>query len=156
MIYEHLFKEYWFRFQDAQLEFKGQRIWSAAMEDLMSRGMHNANQVLCLPHHKFCIFLPTLHSGWLESGGVIFFPLIFIILAIIWIHSISGSSLRLFCWGSGFYLTLWRVQMFISYKYESEVPEWCWIIPGCVNTKTLIVWLYLVEFLFVYPPKIGC
>ncbi|KAI8555319.1 hypothetical protein RHMOL_Rhmol05G0165500 [Rhododendron molle] len=30
----------------AKLEFKGQRIWSAAMEELMSRGMHNANQAL--------------------------------------------------------------------------------------------------------------
>ncbi|KAG5548868.1 hypothetical protein RHGRI_014282 [Rhododendron griersonianum] len=30
----------------AKLEFKGQQIWSAAMEELMSRGMHNANQAL--------------------------------------------------------------------------------------------------------------
>ncbi|XP_028101159.1 pectin acetylesterase 10-like [Camellia sinensis] len=30
----------------AQLEFRGQRIWSAAMEDLMSRGMSNADQAL--------------------------------------------------------------------------------------------------------------
>ncbi|KAH7867245.1 hypothetical protein Vadar_030875 [Vaccinium darrowii] len=30
----------------AKLEFKGQRIWSAAMEELMSRGMDNANQAL--------------------------------------------------------------------------------------------------------------
>ncbi|XP_058214131.1 pectin acetylesterase 12-like isoform X2 [Rhododendron vialii] len=30
----------------AKLEFKGQRIWSAAMEELMSRGMHNTNQAL--------------------------------------------------------------------------------------------------------------
>lgn len=30
----------------AKLEFKGQRIWSAAMEELMSKGMDNANQAL--------------------------------------------------------------------------------------------------------------
>ncbi|KAA8536682.1 hypothetical protein F0562_029160 [Nyssa sinensis] len=30
----------------AQLEFRGQRIWWAAMEDLMSKGMHYANQAL--------------------------------------------------------------------------------------------------------------
>lgn len=32
--------------QGAQLYFRGQRIWSAAMEDLMSKGMRNANQAL--------------------------------------------------------------------------------------------------------------
>ncbi|KAJ6848543.1 pectin acetylesterase 12-like [Iris pallida] len=30
----------------AGLFFRGQRIWSAAMEDLMSKGMHNANEAL--------------------------------------------------------------------------------------------------------------
>ncbi|KAE9446723.1 hypothetical protein C3L33_21369, partial [Rhododendron williamsianum] len=30
----------------AQLEFRGQRIWSAAIDDLMSKGMRNANQAL--------------------------------------------------------------------------------------------------------------
>ncbi|GFY89123.1 pectinacetylesterase family protein [Actinidia rufa] len=30
----------------AQLQFRGQRIWSVAMEDLMSKGMRNANQAL--------------------------------------------------------------------------------------------------------------
>ncbi|KAJ9180399.1 hypothetical protein P3X46_008648 [Hevea brasiliensis] len=30
----------------AQLKFRGQRIWLAAMEDLMSKGMHYANQAL--------------------------------------------------------------------------------------------------------------
>ncbi|KAJ6775671.1 NOTUM-RELATED [Salix purpurea] len=30
----------------AQLQFRGQRIWSAAIEDLMSKGMRYANQVL--------------------------------------------------------------------------------------------------------------
>ncbi|PSS18984.1 Pectin acetylesterase [Actinidia chinensis var. chinensis] len=30
----------------AELEFRGQRIWSAAMEDLMSKGMNDANQAL--------------------------------------------------------------------------------------------------------------
>ncbi|XP_047341622.1 pectin acetylesterase 12-like [Impatiens glandulifera] len=32
--------------QAAQLQFRGQRIWLAAMEDLMSKGMRNANQAL--------------------------------------------------------------------------------------------------------------
>ncbi|KAJ8619290.1 hypothetical protein MRB53_027819 [Persea americana] len=32
--------------QDKQLIFRGQRIWLAAMEDLMSKGMRNANQAL--------------------------------------------------------------------------------------------------------------
>ncbi|XP_048137060.1 pectin acetylesterase 10-like isoform X1 [Rhodamnia argentea] len=32
--------------KDAQLEFRGQRIWSAAMEDLMSKGMSSAQQAL--------------------------------------------------------------------------------------------------------------
>lgn len=32
--------------KDAQLEFRGQRIWSAAMEDLMSKGMSSAEQAL--------------------------------------------------------------------------------------------------------------
>lgn len=32
--------------KDAQLEFRGQRIWSAAMEDLMSKGMSSAGQAL--------------------------------------------------------------------------------------------------------------
>ncbi|GKV44243.1 hypothetical protein SLEP1_g51441 [Rubroshorea leprosula] len=30
----------------AELQFRGQRIWLAAMEDLMSKGMHKANQAL--------------------------------------------------------------------------------------------------------------
>ncbi|GLT88475.1 hypothetical protein SLE2022_065000 [Rubroshorea leprosula] len=30
----------------AELQFRGQRIWLAAMEDLMSKGMHNAKQAL--------------------------------------------------------------------------------------------------------------
>ncbi|THG22654.1 pectin acetylesterase 12-like [Camellia sinensis] len=30
----------------AQLQFRGQRIWLAAVEDLMSKGMRNANQAL--------------------------------------------------------------------------------------------------------------
>ncbi|XP_057960980.1 pectin acetylesterase 12-like isoform X2 [Malania oleifera] len=34
------------RDQAAQLEFRGQRIWLAAMEDLMSKGMRHANQAL--------------------------------------------------------------------------------------------------------------
>jgi len=32
-------------FQAAQLQFRGQKIWLAAMEELMSKGMKNANQV---------------------------------------------------------------------------------------------------------------
>lgn len=31
--------------QDAQLNFRGQRIWSAAMQHLLSIGMNNAQQV---------------------------------------------------------------------------------------------------------------
>ncbi|KAJ3669581.1 hypothetical protein LUZ60_011531 [Juncus effusus] len=32
--------------QESNLNFRGQRIWSAAMEEMMSKGMRNANQVL--------------------------------------------------------------------------------------------------------------
>ncbi|TQD77003.1 hypothetical protein C1H46_037449 [Malus baccata] len=32
--------------QEAQLQFRGQRIWLSAMDDLMSKGMRNANQAL--------------------------------------------------------------------------------------------------------------
>lgn len=32
--------------QEAELQFRGQRIWAAAMEDLMLKGMHFANQAL--------------------------------------------------------------------------------------------------------------
>jgi len=35
----------WSYIQAAGLYFRGQRIWLAAMEDLMSKGMHNADQV---------------------------------------------------------------------------------------------------------------
>lgn len=31
--------------QAAKLQFRGQKIWLAAMEELMSKGMKNANQV---------------------------------------------------------------------------------------------------------------
>jgi hypothetical protein len=31
--------------QAAQLQFRGQKIWLAAMEELLSKGMKNANQV---------------------------------------------------------------------------------------------------------------
>lgn len=34
-----------FHHQDAQLNFRGQRIWLAAMEDLLSKGMKNAQEV---------------------------------------------------------------------------------------------------------------
>lgn len=34
--------------QDAQLQFRGQRIWEAAMTELMSKGMRNAQQVKIL------------------------------------------------------------------------------------------------------------
>ncbi|KAJ6762470.1 PECTIN ACETYLESTERASE 12 [Salix purpurea] len=37
----------------AELQFRGQRIWSAAMEDLMSSGMRYANQVLYLISFQF-------------------------------------------------------------------------------------------------------
>lgn len=36
----------------AQLQFRGQRIWAAAMEDLMSKGMRFANQVIDSHVHR--------------------------------------------------------------------------------------------------------
>lgn len=38
-----------FFLQSAGLYFRGQRIWQAAMDDLMAQGMRYANQVLILP-----------------------------------------------------------------------------------------------------------
>ncbi|KAE8705593.1 Pectin acetylesterase 10 [Hibiscus syriacus] len=47
----------------AKLQFRGQRIWLAAMEDLMSKGMRHANQIKCLADAG--LFLDTVDV----SGG---------------------------------------------------------------------------------------
>lgn len=38
-------------FQASQLYFRGQKIWLAAMEELMDLGMKNADQVCCFFFH---------------------------------------------------------------------------------------------------------
>jgi len=44
--------------QTAELQFRGQRIWAAAMEDLMSKGMRFADQVIETHMHGYvCIVL---------------------------------------------------------------------------------------------------
>jgi len=45
-----------FFFQSAQLQFRGQKIWLAAMEELMSKGMQKANQVSHFSLYCFSVF----------------------------------------------------------------------------------------------------
>jgi len=71
---------YYISLQDALLQFRGQRIWEAAMADLMSKGMRNAQQVkvtfclvilLALVIHNLIslIVLQALLSGC-SAGGL--------------------------------------------------------------------------------------
>lgn len=49
-------------FQAEQLYFRGQRIWSAAMEHLMAEGMQNATQVSYL----LCHLLNVMYRSYLQ------------------------------------------------------------------------------------------
>jgi len=48
-------------FQAAQLQFRGQKIWEAAMEELLSKGMKKANQVYHVPF----VAIINLQNPWM-------------------------------------------------------------------------------------------
>lgn len=64
--------------QAAQLYFRGQRIWSAAMEELMSKGMRYANQVLVKHLDNSSLLLSCTYSEAFSFGFSVLLPPIYL------------------------------------------------------------------------------
>jgi hypothetical protein len=87
-----------FLFQAAGLQFRGQRIWLAAMEELMSQGIKNAEQV---SHFSLCCYSILI---CMDSN-----------------QCISGPSLRMLRGWSNIHNTLWWVPELVTKTFQSEV-----------------------------------
>jgi hypothetical protein len=87
-----------FLFQAVGLQFRGQRIWLAAMEELMSQGMQNAEQV---SHFSLCCYSILI---CMDSN-----------------QCISGPSLRMLRRWSSIHNTLWWVPELVTKTFQSEV-----------------------------------
>lgn len=104
----------WFCCQANGLFFRGQRIFEAGMEELMEKGMKNADQVLHLANSLNFIFSIWISCCFKTN------------------KCFSGSSSWMLCWRLGIYNTLRWVCRIISQHYKSEMSQWWRLLRWCV------------------------